>query len=63
MPKKYNRAALLIMKKERIPVNDLHAFVTPQMEVLQRPDNVHFTEAGCEVLAVEVVNAIRVVGR
>ena len=51
------------MKKERIPVNDLHAFVTPQMEVLQRPDNVHFTEAGCEVLAVEVVNAIRVVGR
>lgn len=63
MPKKYNGAALAIMKRESIPVNDLHAFVSPQIEALQRPDNVHFTETGYEALAAEVVKAIRAVGR
>jgi lysophospholipase L1-like esterase len=63
MPKKYNRAALAIMKKEGISVNDLHVLVAPQMEALQRPDNVHFTETGYEALAVEVVKAIRAFDR
>lgn len=61
MPERYNRAAIAIMKRNGIPVNDLHDFVAPQMAALQRPDNVHFTETGYKALAVEVVKAIRAV--
>jgi acyl-CoA thioesterase-1 len=58
MPEKYNKVALRIMKKNGIMVNDLHAFVLPRMEELQRPNNVHFTEAGSRALAGQVANVI-----
>lgn len=58
MPKKYNKVASRIMKKNDIPVNDLHAFVAPQMEQLQRPSNVHFTEKGSRALAQQVSQVI-----
>ncbi|MGK0239047.1 MAG: lysophospholipase L1-like esterase [Candidatus Pelagisphaera sp.] len=61
MPEKYNKAALAIMKRKGISVNDLYDFVASQMVALQRPDNVHFTETGYEALADEVVKAIRAV--
>jgi len=58
MPEKYNKAALKIMKKNGITVNDLFAFVLPRMEELQRPKNVHFTEAGSRALAKVVADSI-----
>lgn len=54
----YNKIALKIMKKNKIQVNDLHAFVLPRMEELQRPNNVHFTEIGSEKLAEQVAKHI-----
>ena len=58
MHKIYNTIALKIMKKEKVYINDLHAFVTPRMRELQRPNNVHFTEFGSRELAKEVVKSI-----
>jgi len=58
MPQKYNMIALKIMRENDIEVNDLYSFVLPRMEELQRPNNVHFTEAGSQVLAGEVAQAI-----
>ena len=55
---KYNKVAKKIMKKNGIPVNDLHAFVLPRMEQLQRPVNVHFTEVGSKALAEQVAQSI-----
>jgi len=58
MPEKYNKAALKIMKKKSIVVNDLFAYVLPRMEEWQRPNNVHFTEAGSRALAKQVARII-----
>ena len=58
MPEKYNKAALKIMKKNGIMINDLFAFVLPRMAELQRPNNVHFTEAGSSELAKQVAKII-----
>lgn len=55
---KYNKIARKIMKKYNIPVNDLYSFVLPQMTILQRPNNVHFTEKGSSILAERVVKQI-----
>lgn len=51
---KYNQVARKIMKKQGIPINDLHAYVLPRMEKLQRPANVHFTAEGSKQLAEQV---------
>ena len=59
MPKVYNDIALEIMKKNKILVNDLHAFVLPRMAELQRPVNVHFLEDGSKALGKEVANIIQ----
>ena len=58
MPEKYNKAALKIMKKNGIAVNDLYDYVLPRMEELQRPNNVHFTESGSRALAEQVAKVI-----
>jgi hypothetical protein len=55
----YNKVALKIMKKNKIPVNDLYSFVLPNMAALQLPKNVHFKKDGSAVLAEKVVEAIR----
>lgn len=58
-PPKYNAAALKIMKEHGVAVNDLFAFCEPQIEKLQRPKNVHFTDAGSQALAEQVAKAIQ----
>ncbi|MFN3149875.1 SGNH/GDSL hydrolase family protein [Bremerella sp.] len=58
-PPKYNAAALKIMKEHDVAVNDLFAFCDPQIEKLQRPKNVHFTDAGSQALAEQVAKAIQ----
>ena len=55
----YNKVALKIIKKNKIPVNDLYAFILPDMAALQLPKNVHFKKEGSEALAKKVVEAIR----
>ena len=55
---KYNAAALEIMKKHGVPVNDLYTVVLPQLKTLQKPKNVHFTAAGSKALAEKVAKYI-----
>lgn len=57
---KYNNAAVEIMAKEQIPVNDLYTFSLPVINEIQLKNNVHFTEAGYEFLASQVVKYISV---
>lgn len=56
---KYNEAALKIVGKHDIQVNDLYSFVKPQMETLMLKRNVHFNEDGSKALAEEVVRIIK----
>jgi acyl-CoA thioesterase-1 len=58
-PQKYNEAALKIMAKHDIQINDLYTLVKPQMEALMLPSNVHFTEEGSKVLAEQVAQVIK----
>ena len=58
MQKKYNKAAVKIMIKNNIEINDLHAFVVPRMNEILLPENVHFTEKGSYELAVKVVQRV-----
>jgi len=57
--KRYNDAALAIMRKHRIPVNDLYAFALPRLDSIQRPRDVHFTKEGSQLLAEQVAESIR----
>jgi hypothetical protein len=56
---RYNAAAQQIMEKHGIAMNDLYAFVLPQMEKLQRPKNVHFLPDGSAALAEHVADVIK----
>lgn len=55
---KYNQVALDIMKDNEVEINDLHAFVSPRMNELLLPRNVHFRVAGSRALAHRVAAAI-----
>ncbi|HUQ95669.1 MAG TPA: SGNH/GDSL hydrolase family protein [Bryobacteraceae bacterium] len=54
----YNAAALRVMKRNRIAVDDLYAAVLPKLKDVQLPENVHFTPEGSRFLAAHVVSAI-----
>jgi acyl-CoA thioesterase-1 len=55
---RYNRAALPIMKRYGVRVNDLYALARPQLSSIQQPHNVHFTDEGSRLLAEQVANSI-----
>ena len=55
---KYNRVAEEVMKRHGITINDLYSFALPRFEEIQRPQNVHFTTSGSELLARQVANSI-----
>jgi lysophospholipase L1-like esterase len=55
---RYNRAALAIMKRYGVPVNDLYTFALPRLESIQQPHNVHFTAEGSRLLAQQVADSI-----
>lgn len=57
-PKKYNKIALKIMKRNNIKINNLYQYCLPRLETLQIPNNVHFTETGSKELAKQVVLSI-----
>lgn len=54
----YNRIAIDIMGKNKIPINDLYTLVLPRLHDIQKPVNVHFQPAGSELLAGEVARHI-----
>jgi lysophospholipase L1-like esterase len=62
--KEYNKAALEVMKKHKIEINDLHALVLPDIEKLQKPKNVHFNPNGSKAMAKEVAaNILKAIGQ
>lgn len=57
---KYNDAALRVMKKHGIPIDDLHALTkTFPPELFSGPGNVHFTQEGSQKLADQVAASIQ----
>ncbi len=54
----YNGAARRVMEQAGIAVDDLYGVVLPRESEIQRPANVHFTEAGYDVLAGQVAASI-----
>ena len=54
----YNKIAAKVMADERIITNDLYEFAKPKQAEIQRPHDVHFTEAGSRVLAEQVSKEI-----
>jgi len=63
MAEKYNSAAVKIMNRNAITINDLYAFMLPRINELQQPGNVHFTPEGYLALAQKVVERINEVIR
>lgn len=58
MPAKYNKAAVKIMNKNGVTINDLYAFMLPSMNEMQLPENVHFKPEGYKALANKVAERI-----
>ncbi len=57
--KQYQDAALRVMTKHKVTVNDLYALMLPDLKKHQNgPDNVHFSGAGYGLLAQQVAKAI-----
>ena len=55
---KYNAVAKKIMDELQVPIDDLYEFALPQFDKIQLKENVHFSPAGSEVLAQQVVKSI-----
>jgi lysophospholipase L1-like esterase len=55
----YNAVAQRIMEENGIPIDDLYAVAFPRLGEVQQPANVHYTDAGYEVLAERVAASIR----
>jgi lysophospholipase L1-like esterase len=56
----YNAAALRVIKRHGIPVDDLHAFSAGfEPTMFSKPGDVHFSGSGCGALAKQVAAAIR----
>ncbi len=54
----YNAVAKKVMAENGVTVNDLYGFVRPHLAKLQRPANVHFTDAGSQALGEQVAASI-----
>ncbi len=57
----YNQAALRVMKDEGVAVDDLWSYSMPQLNAIQIPVNVHFTDAGSQALAGQAARSIEAV--
>jgi alpha-L-fucosidase len=58
LERQYQDAALQVMKKHGVAVNDLFALMKPRRSEFQADDNVHFSPAGSALLAKQVASAI-----
>jgi acyl-CoA thioesterase-1 len=60
LEKQYRDAALDVMKKHGVAINDLHALILPQRaSVAVAANDVHFNDAGSETLGRQVAESIR----
>ena len=53
-----NTAAAEVMAKHRVVTDDLFTAITPHLEKMQNPNDVHFNAAGYEFLGQQVADAI-----
>jgi lysophospholipase L1-like esterase len=53
-----NKAAAEIMAKHNVVTDDLFTAITPHLEKMQNPNDVHFNAAGYEFLGQQVADAI-----
>ncbi len=59
LEKQYLDAALRVMKKHKIPINDLYALIKPTLKQhAVAPNNVHFKPEGRKKLAEQVAKKI-----
>ena len=56
-----NAAALSVMQKHRVMIDDLFAAISPRLADLQRPNDVHFTGPGNEFLGHQVAEFLQTV--
>ncbi|MGV3484895.1 MAG: GDSL-type esterase/lipase family protein [Planctomycetaceae bacterium] len=54
-----NAAAAELMHDHRVMINDLFTAMTPHLEVLQNPGDVHFSPAGYDFLGAQVATSIK----
>ena len=58
--KQYRDAALRVMKKHKVEINDLYSFIAPQRKkYATKDDNVHYTKEGAKVLGEQVAKEIK----
>lgn len=56
----FNQAAITVMQKHDVQINDLYSVIAGQRSRFQRgPDDVHYNDAGRDLLAAHVADAIR----
>jgi hypothetical protein len=55
---KYNDIAAKVMKDEEVEIHDLYTFAKEHAATIQRKADVHYTPAGSQKLAAEVVKAL-----
>jgi len=58
LERQYQAAALQVMKKYEVQVDDLYALLKPRRSELQKDDNVHFSAEGSALLARQVADCI-----
>jgi len=56
---KYNSAALEVMKRHDIQVDDMYCYSLAKQTEIQKPKDVHFTREGSVFLGKKVAEAIR----
>jgi acyl-CoA thioesterase-1 len=54
----YNAAAKKVMDENGVAIDPLYEFILPHCAKVQKPQNVHFTEEGYELLATQVAASI-----
>lgn len=56
---KYNAAAVAIMEKYKVPVNDLYGLIKPHLAEVQKPKNVHFRGGGSSKMGKQVAAEVK----
>ena len=58
LERRYQEAALQVMKKYEVQVDDLYALLKPRRSEFQKDDNVHFSSGGSALMAKQVADCI-----
>lgn len=59
LERQYQDAAMQVMKKHEVQVNDLYSLLKPRQNELQAEDNVHFSQAAAYLMAKQVADRIQ----